>query len=198
MLAAGARGAEGVDAQVGRVEVDVLDLVGFRHHRDGTGRGVDTPLGLGFRHALHTVAAGLELQPRIGAVAGQAADDFAVAAEFGFAGRQNLDLPALPFGVARIHAEKVTGKQRRLVAARAGADFEQHAALVVRVLRQQQFLQLDFQFRQARLGNGHFLFGELAHVGIGQHGLGFGQVVFSLAEGVELDGDRFDLGAFAR
>ncbi len=27
---------------------------------------------------------------------------------------------------------------------------------------------------------------------------GFGQVVFGLAEGVELDGDRFDLGAFAR
>src|SRR5574343_984814 len=83
VLAASTGGTEGVDAQVGRVEVDVLDLVGFRHHGNGARRGVDAPLGFGLRHALHAVAAGVELQARISAVAGQPADDFAVAAELG-------------------------------------------------------------------------------------------------------------------
>ena len=46
------------------------------------GRGVDAALGFGFRHPLHAVGAGLELQPRIGALADDARDDFLVAAVF--------------------------------------------------------------------------------------------------------------------
>ena len=78
VLAAGAGGAEGVDAQVGRVEIDVLDLVDFRHHRHGARRGVDAALGFGHRHALHTVAAGFELEPLIDTVAADAGDDWAM------------------------------------------------------------------------------------------------------------------------
>jgi hypothetical protein len=158
---------------------------------------VDAALGFGFRHALHAVAAGLELQPRIGAVAGQPADDFAVAAELGFAGRQNLDLPALALGVARIHAEEVAGEQRRLVAAGAGADFEQRcarrwgpwaaAASAARFrVRAGAPWQRRFPLRRSRAFRDR------------PHRLGFGQIVFGLAEGVELDGHRLDLGAFAR
>ena len=51
-------------------------------------------------------------------------DDFLVAAELGGAGRDQLDPPALLFGIALVHAEQVAGEQRRLVAAGAGADFE--------------------------------------------------------------------------
>jgi hypothetical protein len=40
-------------------------------------------------------------------------------------------------GVALVHAEQVAGEQRRLVAAGAGADFEDGVALVHRVLGQQ-------------------------------------------------------------
>ena len=44
-------------------------------------------------------------------------------------------------GIALIHAEELGGEQRRLLAAGAGADFEDRVALVVRVLGQQR--QLD-------------------------------------------------------
>jgi hypothetical protein len=53
----------------------VLQFVGLGHHRHGAGRGVDAALGFGHRHALHAVAAGLELELRIGAVAFDARDD---------------------------------------------------------------------------------------------------------------------------
>ncbi len=86
-------------------------------------------------------------------VAGDAADDFLVAAKFRLVRRQYLDRPALALGEARVHAEKVAGEQRRLVTAGAGADFEDDALLVVGVARQQQLLQLDLEFGQARLGS---------------------------------------------
>ena len=62
-LAARAAGAEHVDAQVLVVDLDV-DLLGLRQHGHGRGGGVDAPAGLGLRHALHAVHAGLEFQPR--------------------------------------------------------------------------------------------------------------------------------------
>ena len=52
VLAAGAAGAEGVDAQVGRVQRDGPGLVGLGHHGHGAGTGVDASLRFGGRHAL--------------------------------------------------------------------------------------------------------------------------------------------------
>ncbi len=169
VLTAGSRGAEGIDAQIGRVEGDLVDLVGFRHDRHGARRGMDATLGFGLRDALHAMGAGLEFQARIDAGTDDAADDLAIAAEIRFAGRDDLDLPALALGIARIHAEEVAGEQRRFVAASAGADFENDALLVVGVARKQQFLQLDLEFGQARLDRGDLLVGELAHLGVAAH-----------------------------
>ena len=65
VLAAGAAGAEGVDAQVGRVQRDSGGRVGLGHHGHGAGAGVDAPLGFGgIRHALHAVAARFKAQRR--------------------------------------------------------------------------------------------------------------------------------------
>ena len=89
-------------------------------------------------HALHAMHAGFELQPREDAAPVDRGDDFLVAAGGAFAGRHELDLPAVQFGVALVHAEQVAGEQRRLVAARAGADFEDDAVLVGGVLGQQR------------------------------------------------------------
>ena len=80
VLAAGARGAIGVDAQVRGVDLDGFDLLELGQDRDGARRGVDASLRLGRRHALHAVRAGLELQERVRAAADDAADDFLVAA----------------------------------------------------------------------------------------------------------------------
>ena len=76
-------------------------------------------------------------------LADDAADDFLVAAVLAGALAQHLDLPALGFGVAGVHAEQVAGEQRRFVAAGAGADFEEDVAVVVRILGHEQPLQLQ-------------------------------------------------------
>ena len=71
-------------------------------------------------------------------------------------------------GVARVHAEELGGEQARLVAAGAGADLEDDVAVVVRVARQQQELQLLLE----RVGlcasdAGQLLLRQLAHLVVG-------------------------------
>ena len=119
--------------------------VGLGQHGDGARRGMDAALRLGLRHALHAVAAGLELEARVRALADQARDHLLEAAELGHALRDDLHLPAAALGIARVHAEHVAGKQRGLVAAGAGAHLDEQVAIVVRVARQQRLLQLGLQ-----------------------------------------------------
>ena len=145
VLAAGARGAESVDAHLGRIDHHVVDLVGLRHHRHGAGRGVDAALGLGLRHALHAVAAGFELEFRVGALADDPGDDLLVAADLRALCEMISTCQRLRSAIARIHAEQVAGEQRRFVAAGAGADFEEDVALVVGVLGQQLLLQFGLE-----------------------------------------------------
>ena len=163
----------------------------------GAGGGGGAPVGLGGGYALHAVAAGLELEFGIGALADDLGDDFLVAAHFAQAFRQDFHFPALPFGVARIHAEQVAGEQGRLVAAGAGADFQENVAFVVGVLRQQQLLQVDFNLRQLLPGALCLVLGKRFHLRVGQHFLGGFQVQFGLLEAlVELD-HRRDFGMLA-
>ena len=68
--------------------------IGFRHHGDRAGRRVDASLRLGLGHALHAMAARLELELRVRALARDAQDHFLVAAELGRRLRHDLDLPA--------------------------------------------------------------------------------------------------------
>ena len=69
VLAARPRRAEGVDADVGGIDLDVGHGIGFRHDGDRARRRVDAALRLGLRHALHAMAARLELELRVGAAA---------------------------------------------------------------------------------------------------------------------------------
>ena len=66
--------------------------------------------------------------------------------------------PALPLGVPRVHAEQVTGEQRRLLAALAGLDLENDVLAVVWIFGQQQLAQ--FRFRGVELGLQAHLVGE--------------------------------------
>ena len=83
MLAACAGRAEGVNAQIRRIEFDFAHFGRFGHDRDGTGGGVNAALRFGLGDALNTVAAGLEFQSGVYVGAGQLDDDFAVAAQIG-------------------------------------------------------------------------------------------------------------------
>src|SRR5215831_4687695 len=135
-LAAWATRPEHVDAQVLVIDLDV-DLLGLGKHCDSRGRGVDAPLRLGLRHALHTMHARLEFEPGEHALAGDIGDDLLVASGRRLARRQHINLPAHAIGVALIHAEQIAGEQRSLLAAGAGAHFEDRALLVGGVLGQQ-------------------------------------------------------------
>ena len=95
-------------------------------------------------------------------------DHFLVAAHRAFARRNELDLPALLGGEALVHAEEVAGKQRRLVAAGAGADLDDHVALVHGVLGKERKLDLLLEprtplFERRLLGARHG-----AHLGVGR------------------------------
>ena len=95
------------------------------------------PDGLGVGHPLHAMHAGFEFEPRKGAAAPDFGDDLLEAALGALARGEDLGLPAMNGGIALIHAIEIAGEQRRLVAAGAGADFEDDVALVHRILGQQ-------------------------------------------------------------
>ena len=78
-------------------------------------------------------------------------DHFLVAADARFREREHLHLPAFLLGEARVHAEDFGGNPPGLVAARAGADFEDDVLFVVGVLGQEQHFQLLFERHCARL-----------------------------------------------
>jgi hypothetical protein len=198
VLTAGAAGAEGVDAQLGRVQRHFLGLVGLGQDRDGAGAGVDAALRLGHRHTLHAVPAGLELEPRVDVVPFDAQHHFLVAAQIAAALAHQLGLPAAALAVAQVHAREVGGEQGRLVAAGAGADFEEGVARVVRVARQQRGLQLQVQPVDIGARLGDLLLRHLGHVRLVEYGLRVGEVALTLFELAKLLDQPGDLGVLAR
>ena len=74
--------------------------------------------------------------------------------------RDDLDFPALLGRVALVHAEQIAGKQRRLVAAGPGADFENDVALVHGVFGNEREPQPLFELRAPRFKLGLFRFGD--------------------------------------
>ncbi len=93
-------------------------------------------------------------------------------------------------GVAGVHAGHFGGKERCLVAAGAGADFDNGVAGVLRVGRQHGQHDLLVEFGQISAQGDEFLLGQGAEIrvglGVGQEGLVLGDGVRSLGKfGVE-------------
>ena len=110
-----------------------------------------------------TMAAGLELELRVGAVTDDLGDDLFVTALFTRALRNQVHLPALALGVAYVHAEQVAGKQTRFVPAGTGANFHENIALVARIPGQQLLLQLGLDGDEPLFAFAHFGLGQFAH-----------------------------------
>ena len=85
------------------------------------------------------------------ALAGDARHDFLIAAciQASVNGKR-LHFPAFEIGVTVIHAVEVRREQRGLLAAGAGANLEDGALFVGRVLRQELDLQRMFKLRHAQ------------------------------------------------
>ncbi len=109
---------------------------------------------------------------------------------------EQFQLPATQLGVASVHPQQIAGKQRRFVAARAGADFEEHVTGVVRVARQQQQLQRPLLFGAAGFGVQQFVLGQGAQLGIAvaSQVAGRRQIVEHAAVGPKPAGHRLQLG----
>ncbi len=88
-------------------------------------------------HALDAVDAGFEFEPLEHVAAGDRDDRLLEAADAGLRQVHHLKAPAVQRRIALIHAEEIGGEKRRLLAAGAGAQFEDGIALVSRVLGQQ-------------------------------------------------------------
>ena len=129
VLPAGTAGVKDVLAIIVGLEVD-FHVLGLGHDGHGGGGGVDAALGLGLGHALHAMAAAFELQLAIDAFAFEAEDDFLEPAQFGGAHVEDFDLPAAVLGVVLVHFVEIAGEQGRLLAAGAGADFQDAAGAV--------------------------------------------------------------------
>ena len=143
-LAARAGGAEDVDTQIVRVDLDV-DVFGLGQDEHAGGAGVQPALRLGDGDALHAVHASLVLQPaedaRAGSLGPQRETDVLVAAEVAFGRVENLRRPPGPLGETQIHAQQIAGEEGRLLAALTGLDLQDRVFGVVRVARQQQLLK---------------------------------------------------------
>lgn len=137
-------------------------------------------------------------QPRVRAFAHQPGDHFLVAAEVRRRFAYDLHLPALAFGKARVHAQQVAGEEGRFITARAGADFHEDVAVVVRIFRQQQALQFAFERRHPFARGPDLVFGKGLHVGIGQQLLGGGDVFLGLLPRCVLRNHGLELGVLAR
>ena len=172
-LAAGTGGAEGVDADVFGVDLD-LDFVGFGQYGDRDGGGMNAALLFGHGHALHAVHSALVFQLAVDLVAADQCDHFLHPAHGGLAHAGDFHLPALRFGVTGVHPEDLGREQRGLVAAGTGADFEDDVLCVVGVLGPQQILQLQLEAGQLGIEAGDFIGGHGAQllVGLGEHGAG--------------------------
>ena len=104
---------------------------------------MDATAGLGGGNALDAVNSGFVLEPAVGLVAIDLEDDFFVAADVGWRFADQLDLPARSgLDVASVHPKQLAGEQGSLIAAGAGADFDDGVFLVGRVFGNESQAQM--------------------------------------------------------
>ena len=165
VLSAGAAGAEGVPFDFTFVDDHVKGFC-FRQDCDGRGRGVDTPLRLGGRHALHSVHTALVFQHAIDSFPGHGANNFLETSGSTFARTRNLQLPAFLLAELGVHSEKVAGKESRFVAPRSAAYFQNRIASVLGVVGDEHETNFLFQFREFLFAGSQLLSRHLLHVGV--------------------------------
>ena len=146
--------------------------------------------------------AGFEFQPREHPTPLDLGDDLLEAAERRPRSPKALRHASHALRHNAIHAEEVAGEQRRLVAAGAGADFEDGAFLVGRVLRQQRDAQFLFERREPHARLGALALGKAAHLGIElgifQKRFDTGDFLRLAAIGADRRDDIIEFGQFAR
>ena len=131
VLAAGARGAEGVDAQIVELDVDLDLVVHLRVDEHRGERGVPPRVGVERRDAHQPVHADFRLQQAVGVLAVDLEGDRLDARAFALQPVGDHGLEALALGPAQVHAQQHLGPVLAFGAAGAGVDGDDGAARVV-------------------------------------------------------------------
>ena len=160
-LTSGSGGAEDVNAQVVRVDLQLTGVVDLRHHQHTGGRGVDASLALGDGHALDAVDPALVLQVspdpvlRLHGRAGlNRQADVLVAAQVRVGGVQDLHRPAHALGVAGVHTCQVRGEEGGLLTTLAGLDLDDDVAGIIGVTGHEHLAQVLGRRLGSRLESG--------------------------------------------
>ena len=127
---------------------------------------MDTAAGLRHGNALDAMTSRLILEARPGSAALHDKADLFDPAELCFAEIDDLELPAAPLSIERIHAVQIRCEEHTLLAADAAADLHDDVFGIVWVLREKQDADLLLEARLFRLAVQELLLGELAHLGI--------------------------------
>ena len=123
-----------------------LHLLGFRHHSDTDGRGVDAPAGLGLWNTLYAVYAGLVFHDGISTLPGDHKCHTLHPANAGLIHLHQLRPPVFTLRIMLVHTVYLRRKKRRLITARTGADLHDNILVIIRIFRQQQNLKCVLQF----------------------------------------------------
>ena len=142
--------------------------------------GVDTARGLGLRHALDAVDAGLVFEARICPRALDDEADLLDAAQLRIVHVRDLQLPAAGLGVHGVHTVEAAREQRGFLPADAGAYLNDDVFPVVRVAGEHQEFYLLLQLLKAGLSSLQLLAGKLSHFGVRQQLLRVCNVVLAL------------------
>ena len=197
-LAAGTARTEDVLADVVHRDFDV-ELLGFGEHGHRCGRGVHAALRFGLGHALHAVHARLVFERPVDVLSRYLQHHLLETACGAVRRGGDFVAPAFRLDVFGVHAQQVAGEDRRLVAARAAADLHDGVFRVLRVLGDQQQLDLLLHLCELRLQLGDHLAGHFAHLLVlvrGQRVLGFGEVGDGRAVAFRSLDDRLQLLVF--
>ena len=170
ILTAMARSAVHVDPQIARVDSHI-DLLRLRQHRNRRRRCLTLAVAFRDRDALDAMNAAFIAQAAERALAADGENRFLHAAQLGHVRIHHLDPPATALRIAGVHAHEQRAKERRLLAARAAADFHDDIAGSVGVLRQKQELNFPLHPRDLSLKTGKLLLRHRRHIRIGQHRL---------------------------
>jgi hypothetical protein len=133
VLTAGARGAVGVGAHVGRVDGDVDAVVDFREDEDAGERGMPARIRIVGRFAHQAVDADLGAQEAVGVLAFDAYGGALDAGDLTFGFFQQFGLEALALAIAQVHALQHAGPILGLGAAGAGIDFDEAGRRIHRI-----------------------------------------------------------------
>lgn len=124
MLTARAGGAVGIDAQVGRVDLDLDVVVDFRRYEHRGERGVATVAGVERTLAHQAVHADLGAQPAEGVLALDVHGGALDAGDLALGQLDDSGVEAVLVGPAQVHAQQHVGPVLGLGAAGAGLDVQ--------------------------------------------------------------------------